>query len=55
MPKEKKKKYRKPEIKKIHLDAKAAVLGFCKTTTSDGPHPLYGCQTPTPPCTPIGS
>jgi len=51
----KKKKYRKPEIKRISLDAKTAVLGFCKTADSAGPHPLYGCQTPTPPCNAIGS
>ncbi len=32
-----KKKYEKPNVKKIHLDAKCAVLGFCKTTGTIGP------------------
>ncbi len=31
-----KKKYRKPEIKKIKLDAKTAVLAVCKTAGSFG-------------------
>lgn len=39
----KKKKYRKPEIKKITLDAKTAVLGFCKVDASAGPSP-FGCS-----------
>ena len=37
MDETKKKKYEKPEAKRIHLDAKTAVLGFCKTTGSLGP------------------
>ena len=32
-----KKKYIKPEIKKIKLDAKTAVLAVCKTTGIGGP------------------
>ena len=37
MEKDKKKKYEKPEVTKINLDAKCAVLGFCKTKVSTGP------------------
>jgi len=51
----KKKEYSKPDIKKIKLDAKTAVLGFCKAAETAGPHPIYGCQSPTPPCSAIGS
>jgi hypothetical protein len=34
---QKKKKYEKPEVTRITLDAKCAVLGFCKTTSAAGP------------------
>ena len=54
----KKKKYSKPDIKKIRLDAKTAVLGFCKTDSSTGgPHPVFGCGGPggTHPCSAPGS
>ena len=53
----KKKKYSKPNIKKIRLDAKTAVLGFCKTDSSAGPHPIFGCGGPggTHPCSAPGS
>lgn len=34
---EKKKKYEKPRITKIRLDAECAVLGFCKNTGFGGP------------------
>jgi hypothetical protein len=37
MQEEKKKKYEKPKITKIRLDAKCAVLGFCKTSGKKGP------------------
>jgi hypothetical protein len=37
MEKEKKKKYEKPRVTRIDLDAKCAVLGFCKTAGSFGP------------------
>jgi len=32
-----KKRYEKPTVKKVRLDAKCAVLGFCKTTGKIGP------------------
>jgi hypothetical protein len=32
MEKNKRKKYDKPKLKRVNLDAKCAVLGFCKTT-----------------------
>ncbi len=53
----KKKKYRKPEIKKIKLDAKTAVLGFCKVDANAGPHPISGCSGPggVAPCSAPGS
>ena len=54
MDKNKKKKYHKPEIKKITLDAKTAVLGFCKNASSVGPNPISDCQNPTP-CSAPGS
>ena len=33
---EKKKKYVKPKVTEIKLDAKCAVLGFCKMSGEDG-------------------
>ena len=45
MKTQKKKKYVKPEVKKISLDAKCAVLGFCKTSGSEGPMET-GCGSP---------
>ena len=35
--KSKKKEYKKPEVKRVSLDAKCAVLAFCKTSGSLGP------------------
>ena len=32
MEKNKRKKYDKPKLKRVNLDAKCAVLGFCKTS-----------------------
>jgi len=57
MPKNKKKKYREPEVKKIKLDAETAVLGFCKTDANAGPHPAFGCSGPggSHPCSAPGS
>jgi hypothetical protein len=55
MDKKNKKKYVKPQVTRIKLDAKTAVLGFCKTTSSAGPNPLNGCISPTPACNTIGS
>jgi len=36
MAKKIKKKYEKPAVTRISLDARGAVLGFCKTTNSIG-------------------
>jgi hypothetical protein len=33
MEKNRKKKYDKPKLKRVNLDAKCAVLGFCKTSS----------------------
>ena len=42
----KKKKYQKPEVTRIRLDAKCAVLGFCKTTATVGAGlpAVFGCN-----------
>ena len=53
MPENKKKKYRKPEIKRIKLDAKTAVLGFCKSANNVGPG-VPNCAMPVP-CSSQGS
>ena len=37
MEKQKKKKYVKPEVIKLSLDAKTAVLGGCKLSGGEGP------------------
>ena len=52
-----KKEYSKPDIKKIKLDAKTAVLGFCKVDANAGPHPIFGCSGPDGinPCSAPGS
>ncbi len=55
MPENKKKKYRKPEVKKIKLDAKTAVLGFCKNTGQGGGPSGSGCGLPFPACYSGGS
>ena len=52
MKPEKKKKYEKPKIIKIKLDAKCAVLGFCKGSTT-GPG-VPGCTVGVP-CPSAGS
>jgi hypothetical protein len=50
-----KKKYTKPEIKKIRLDAKTAVLVVCKTSGIGGPSGV-GCGPPVmQPCSGSGS
>ena len=38
MEKKKKKKYVKPKVTTIKLDAKCAVLGFCKVNGGSGPN-----------------
>jgi hypothetical protein len=42
----KKKEYEKPEVTRIRLDAKCAVLGFCKTTNivGSGLPAAFGCD-----------
>jgi hypothetical protein len=37
MSKNEKKKYEKPEVKRVDLDGRTSVLGFCKTTGTYGP------------------
>ena len=37
MEEKKKRKYVKPEVTKIYLDAECAVLGACKTSGQGGP------------------
>jgi hypothetical protein len=55
MMKKEKKKYTKPEIKKIKLDAKTAVLAVCKTANIGGPSGV-GCGPPVfQPCQGPGS
>ena len=49
----KKKKYEKPKVMKIKLDAKCAMLGFCKTSGPVGPG-VPNCAMPVP-CTNQGS
>jgi len=49
-----KKRYEKPELKKVQLDAKCAVLGFCKTTGKIGPG-KSNCGVPVPRCYAAGS
>lgn len=39
---QKKKEYEKPKVTRIQLDAKCAVLGYCKTTSVAGPV-VSGC------------
>jgi hypothetical protein len=52
---EKKKKiYEKPKLTKIRLDAKCAVLGFCKTNGNLGPG-VPSCGQPFAPCSGNGS
>ena len=51
MQQEKKKKYEKPILTQIRLDAKCAVLGFCKTGSIIGPgvpgcNPGSACDSP---------
>jgi hypothetical protein len=49
-----KKRYEKPKLKKVQLDAKCAVLGFCKTTGKIGPG-RSNCGVPVPRCFAAGS
>jgi len=54
MEKTQKKKYEKPTVRKIKLDAKTAVLGFCKSPGFFGPSGP-GCGQPGPGCNTAGS
>jgi hypothetical protein len=56
MMKNMKKKYEKPEIKRIKLDAQTAVLTVCKTNPSDGGPTSAICGPPQfQPCEDAGS
>jgi len=37
MTKTKKKKYEKPQVRKVNLDGRTSVLGFCKTQGTRNP------------------
>jgi hypothetical protein len=50
-----KKKYEKPTVTKVGLEAKVSVLGNCKTGSQTGPPDLSGCVLVITPCTTIGS
>lgn len=51
-----KKEYEKPQVTRITLDAKCAVLGFCKQVTTGSGPALTGCQDAlTAPCLTRGS
>ena len=56
MTKEKKwkKAYEKPRVTRIKLDAKCAVLGFCKNTSFFGPL-ADNCGAGMAPCSGVGS
>jgi hypothetical protein len=49
-----KRNYEKPKLKKVKLDAKCAVLGFCKSTGKLGPG-RANCGVPLPLCLSAGS
>lgn len=44
MEKKTKRKYERPEVTRIDLDAKCAVLGFCKSTGFLGPGAPANCK-----------
>ena len=54
MERNKKKKYKKPKVTRINLDARTAVLGFCRTTGSFGPA-VPNCGQGMAPCSSVGS
>lgn len=48
--------YVKPEVTRIRLDARCAVLGFCKQVTTGSGPALTGCQDAlSSPCQSLGS
>ena len=52
---QKKKKYEKPEVTRITLDAKCAVLGFCKQVSTGSGPVSTGCAAGPTPCYARGS
>jgi hypothetical protein len=54
MEEKNKRKYVKPKVTKIHLDAECAVLGACKTGSVHGPG-SSGCSSIMGPCVAQGS
>ena len=56
MEKKKRKKYKEPRVTRVKLDAKCAVLGFCKTNMVGmvGPAAI-NCGVPFAPCSGAGS
>lgn len=54
MKKKAKKKYEKPKVTIINLDARVSVLGFCKTNGFSGPGEPFNCNAPVY-CTQPGS
>ena len=53
MTKTKKKKYEKPQVRRVALDVRTSILGFCKTTGGRGPRTL-NCKVVND-CSQIGS
>jgi len=54
METKKKRYYEKPTVARIKLDARCAVLGFCKTTSKTGPA-VASCGIGVAPCSAPGS
>ena len=48
MEEKNKKKYVKPKVTKIHLDARCAVLGACKANGTAGNYGICGPAAPCP-------
>jgi hypothetical protein len=49
------KKYEKPTVTKVGLEARVSVLAVCKTTNQTGPPTYSGCVYVVTPCEEIGS
>jgi len=54
MESKEKKKYEKPKVTRIKLDARTAVLGICKTSGAGGPG-NFNCDDFGAPCVDAGS
>lgn len=51
-----KKKYQRPEVKRVSLDARTSVLGACKTGTAGNPGKnTSNCKVFAAPCSALGS